>query len=272
MRLHQRSHLVVRPTLIILIVLLLYTHSYAGIRGPGPVCVKYSTDAKRALVLVPDTSSASDPDSNIVLPNGRHVNVFDVFAGSGVYDLETYTKLWSLDHFWEYAPFRYSDRFDHLVRIAIRARVAGTSRIIEHKLQFWDRGALIKEYDSNDLLTDLKSPYFMPEFRHGLGCIWWDQFELTPDKRVVLFNTYGRNLRFEHYWISMGLKEYYTFDLASGDMLTKRIEGRWVLWAYLVGLVVFLCLLAIAVWYFISFLRLFWRRYRSSSRRGFPVD
>ena len=188
-----------------------------------------SSDRTRVLVMVSPLLEPRTLDPGVInLPAGRTVSIQKTFAKSGVYDTKTLEPIWRVDWYAIDGELRWSADFSHLVRL----NYYGFHR--SGGLTFYHDGKLIKQYEADDLLTDLKSAYFLPYETFGWYTRWHEDFDLRGD--VLFISTPRRVSGVLGYPIDFGRQEFYTFDLKSGAMLSRQVGGQWVIWLYILGI------------------------------------
>ena len=77
----------------------------------------------------------------------------------------------------------------------------------------------------------------------------------------------GARFRF-YYDLDLGLQESYSFDLATGEIVSRQVTGRWVIWLY--AALALTALIATPILLFLIIRRL--ACYIAVRRRGFPVS
>lgn len=119
---------------------------------------------------------------------------------------------------------------------------------------------------SGFLLTRMRGPRYLPFTTWDWHTKWYDDFELDAGRRNVLLSTARRRVPVTGPDFDLGFQAFYTFDLASGALVSQRSAGAWVLWAYGIALGSLLVVLLFATGW--SLRRIGAARYR----RGFPVE
>jgi hypothetical protein len=107
-------------------------------------------------------------------------------------------------------------------------------------LRFYDEGKLIREYGYKALLMAPRNRFLLPYTQTDWHTAWYDVYDLDPSHRRLQLYTPERRLWFNltEWWpydrrINLGLQEFYTFDLATGTILTRQVVGAWRSWAFL---------------------------------------
>ena len=195
-----------------------------GIAAPSSRAV-VSPDGRRVLVML-----SEDPEYDrmhpqlVTLPDGRVINIREGFARSGAYDAGTLAPLWQVD--WSSWSLLSSDDFRSIVRLNWRGFDSGIDS--DWALAFYDEGRLVRRYDFADLLTRLRHDAFLQFTSSGWHTVWYGDFELKGGR--VNLSTARRRLRLAEFELDLRLQEFYTFDLATGSMLSRRTEGAWFVW------------------------------------------
>lgn len=243
---------------ILLLALLVFPSiTRGGISAPNS-SVAISRDGERILVMLsPD--AGYDQTSTFTLPDGRLINLHDTFPKSGVYNSSTLEPVWQVDWFSLQYDLRYSDDLQHLVRLNRQGFRS------DWAIAFYDGGKLIRTYDCAFLLTGMNRRWCLPYSTWDWHTQWYEDFDLDTQRESVLLSTAQRRMYVPDHEIDLGLQEFYTFDLASGLLISRRSVGAWLVWAYGATAVA----LAVALFFAVRWL---WRRMKASSRRrGFPV-
>lgn len=190
------------------------------------------------------------------LPDGRTVNVHDVFNSSGVYDASTLHPIWTVKWYDHAGNLLWSPDFRFVARLNILGRRSPWA------LRFYDNGSMVRSYDCDTLLTSFRSDTWVPHTYSNWRFEWFDEFKLDATGSRVLLSTIRRVFDFRGHRLDMGLQEFYSFDLAGGAMHSKRVTGAGTAWSYVL-LAMSPLLLAMAVvgcW--------LWRRMRRRDRRA----
>lgn len=244
---------------VLLLVFVLPVAAAGGISACDST-VTVSRDGTRLLVMV---SYVRDLDRGAMatLPDGRTVNVYDQFKKSGAYDARTLEPIWQVDWYEQERRLRWSPDFRHVVRKNIWGMRKGWGLI------FYENGRAIQQYDCGELLTGLCSIWFVPFETWDWHDRWYDDFELDGDG-VVRLSTARRRFYIAGWKLDLGLQEFYTFDLATGAMRSRRVTGWWRVPMYVVVLLSAVIALRTA-------LQRLWRAVRERTlwrrRRGFEV-
>jgi hypothetical protein len=210
-----------------------------------------STDGSRILVMVsPDADYENAHPSTATLPDGRVVRIRDAFSKSGCYDATTLVPLWQVDWFSLTPDLLASADFADVAR---RNRFGLDS---DWGLAFYHNGRLVRRYDCKYLLTGLRQKYFLPFSTWDWHTQWYDEFELKEGR--VSLSTARRRLSWSGHEISLGLQEFYVFDMATGDELNRRSTGMGRVWTYGFGVAVLVSTLFAAIW---------WRRHKRAGGR-----
>jgi hypothetical protein len=202
-----------------------------------------SEDGTRILVMVSpaveyDTITHPVP---FFLPDGRTVSIRDTFVKSGCYDAGTLAPLWQVE--WYDFPYclRWSPDFSSVVRLNPR----GIEPDNDWALAFYHDGQLIKEYDCAFLLTGLRHLLLFELSFRDWYLRWHDEFEVEGNRLDL--STARRRLCVYGLELDLGLQEFYEFDLATGEVVSFRSEGGWVVWAYLGGCLMLLVSAALLI-------------------------
>jgi hypothetical protein len=254
--LHRRSS--VRKRLLLL-VLALPTAAAASLSSPDS-SANYSRNGTRILVM-----RSPDPEGDRALPmtlgDGRVVKIRDAFPKSGVYDARTLAPLWQVNWFAHDWDLEWSDDMRFVVE---RNRFGCRSR---RALSFYADGKLTRTYSTGELLTGLNFEVLLPFTSGDWHTQWYDDFGADHYRSAVNVSTARRQLHFCGGTFDLARQEFYTFDLETGAMLTRRISGAWGVWVY--GACALALLIAPPL-----VLRAIWRRWRSrraNGQRGFEV-
>jgi hypothetical protein len=228
--------------------------------------VAFSADGRQVLVLLSPYSdsggSPSDGSPSAIFPDGQQLALRETFTKSGVYDVATLTPKWQVD--W-YALQRDVLGSDDMRYVAVINRT-GFHRGCA--VAFFDRGRLVRAYNCADFLTGMSREEFLPFTSSDWHTQWYDNFALSSDHRSVNLSTARRRINLAGCKISLGLQEFYTFDLATGSITSRRTEGAWLVWTYGAAIMLVaagLVLAARGIW--------IWHRNRALRRRvGFLVE
>ena len=208
-------------------------------------------------MLSPDAREDQTPAAT--LPDGRVVNLHDVFWKSGVYQFSTLEPVWQVDWFSQQRDLLYSDDLRHVVwlnRHGFRSTWA---------IRFYDDGKLVRTYNCASLLTAMNRDWCLPFTSWDWHTQWYGAFCLDARRQSALLSTARRQMHVMGHEIDLGRQEFYTFDLASGNVVDRRSTGAWLVWAYGAALSSLLVVLLLAV-------RSIGRRIRAPRWRcGFPV-
>jgi hypothetical protein len=244
-------------------IALLCASARAGISSPNS-SYAFSSDGRRVLALTsPWPTDDQTPD--ITFPGGVTVPIRALFGRPGVYDVATFNLLWEVDGFCFLYELRWSDDFRHIVRLnrfGMREPWA---------VRFYNEGTLVRSYDCHDLLTRMSSRRLLPYSTWDWYSRWFERFDLNATRDRFQLTTARRQFYFCGYEINLGVQEFYEFDLATGTILSRRVEGTWRVWIYALILAAGVAVVALAV-------RLAWRLWRrfraarSIDRPGFPVS
>ncbi|HEY7116190.1 MAG TPA: hypothetical protein VH475_06375 [Tepidisphaeraceae bacterium] len=246
---------------VVLVLLALARAADGGISAPNSSVIN-SRDGTRMLVMLSPEPS-SDQTSTAKLPDGRVVNIHDVFAKSGVYETATFAPVWQVDWFALGHDVLCSDDLRYVARRNRWGFHAGRA------IAFYDRGKLVRTYDCATLLTGMKGAWCLPFSTWDWHTRWYEGFDLDADHKAVLLSTARRRTYVMGHVIDLGRQEFDRFDLASGSAVGQWTAGAWVVWAYGVGLVL---LLVSCVVVMVLSVRWCWRRMKvSDRRRGFSV-
>jgi hypothetical protein len=176
------------------------------------------------VMLSPDAEYDQKPTAT--LPNGRVINVHDLFLKSGVYDASTLEPAWQVGWFAQRRDLLCSDDLQHIAwlnRQGFRSSWA---------IAFYDGGKLVRTYQCASLLTGMKGDWCLPYSTWDWHTRWYDRFDLDADRRNVLLSSARRQVYVMGYEVDLGRQERYSFDLASGTLVSKQLVGAWIIWAY----------------------------------------
>jgi hypothetical protein len=238
-------------------VLALASRTDGGISAPNSSVIASRDGTTILLMLSP--VAGDDHTSIATLPNGHVVDLHQVFPKSGLYKTSTLEPVWQVNWFALRRDLLYSDDLRYIVRLnrfGLRSNWA---------IAFYDDGELVRTYDCAFLLTRFDSDRTLPFTSSDWHTQWYEDFDLNADRSKVMLSTAQRRLYFMGHDIDLGREEFYTFDLARGNLVSKRIVGAWVVWAYGVSLMFLTGALVFAAR---SLLRKLTKRDR---RRGFPI-
>jgi hypothetical protein len=242
---------------ILLLAISLFPLAAGGAIPAQNSSVTWSKDGTRVLVML-SPYPGSDANAVVGFPDGRLVNLHDNFCSSGVYDVLTFETIWLVN--W------YSLKYELLSSDDLRyvARLNQSGFGARWAIAFYEEGNLTKEYTGAELLTGMKHWIFLPA-RSGAHTWWCEKLELNAEHNQLMLETARRRIYIAGHEVDLGLREFYTFDLATGSIVSRRTAGAWLIWVYgfaVVALVMTLFLLA----------RWGWRKIRSLKRyRGFLV-
>jgi hypothetical protein len=243
---------------LFLLILLMFPVSARGSIPAPNSSVTASADGRRVLVMV-SPMPEYDREPTATLSDGRVVDVHHAFGMSGVYDASTLEPVWQVDWFALRHDLMVSDDLRHVAWFGRRGMHTGWA------LAFYEDGGLVRLYNCGQLLTGLRGDRFLPFTSGDWHTEWYEDFGLSADRRTVLVSTMRRRAFVGAYRIDLGLQEFYAFDLTNGAMVSRRVEGRWVVWAYAAGAVA-VCVVGVGL------VRAIWRRVkRGDRRRGFAV-
>jgi hypothetical protein len=247
-----------RPLAWLLVVFWTTAPLRAGISSPDSYLIP-SADGRTLFVML-SRDRLYDARPAATLPDGRVVNLADTFGGSGLYDAVTLRPRWRVNWFSLQGDLYHSPDFRHVLRV----NRGGLDR--GWVLRFYGNGVLVREYDAASVLTGLRSILFLPYSTWDWHVRWYDDYDLDPLTGRFFLTTPRRRFLFYGHRLDLGLQESYTFDLSTGAILSQKVSGAWVLWAYGVLIPVAFALAMIAT-------RALWRRFRRRARgRGFPVE
>lgn len=243
---------------LVLLILLVCPLLARGSIGAPNSSVMPSADGRRVLVMVSPMPDY-DREPMATLPDGRVVDVHQAFAASGVYDASTLMPIWEVDWFAFRHDLMVSDDLRHIAWFGRRGMHTDSA------LEFYEDGGLIRSYNCGQLLTSLRGNWCLPFTSCDWHTQWYADYGLSADRRTVLVSTMRRRVFVFGYRIDLGLQEFYEFDLTNGAMVSRRVDGAWVVWAYAAGVVAACGVLIIVA-------RAIWRRVRwVDRRRGFSV-
>lgn len=253
---------------VVLILIVVPRLAWAGLSA-RPSYLVWSQDRKTFLAIVSDAAISKDggktwvsvdPAPTATLPDGRQIDLHKDIPGSGLYDAASLTLLWHVNWYvfecdlFTSPDLRYIAKFDRL-------RYPKTAGIT-----FLDQGVQTKSYAANQLLTSLNSHYFLHFSSWDWHEVWYDDVVFEGDGKTISLSTARRRFRFCDMELDLGLQEFYTFDLQTGEMLTKKVSGRWVRWAYIGSAAALLISMVCGI-------RWLWRKLqRLRAGRGFPVE
>jgi hypothetical protein len=248
--------------LAIVVVNTVVPHALALISAPNS-SAQISDDGTRILVMLsPDV--AQDRTPTFALPDQRVLVLHQVFPSSGVYHLPGFEPVWQGDWFAQSWDLWCSGDLRFLVR---RNRFGYQS---DWAIAFYDNGKLVRSYACAELLTGLSRAACLPYTSADWHTRWYGDWGLGDDGKTLWLQTARREIWFNGYRIDLGRQEHYTFDLATGRIVERRVTGAWVIWAYALGLGLALVLLVLLL----LGIRIAWRRFRAARlmhRPGFPV-
>lgn len=200
------------------------TVAIAGLSSPGSHAV-LSADGKRLLVMVsPVAEFDRAHPARFLLPDRRSVILHETFSKSGAYDAATLVPIWQCDWYAYKGDLRWSADFTD---VAFLNRFGLTSN---WALAFYHEGNLVRRYDCQYLLTGLRHPLFLPFATWDWHFRWYDTFEL--DKNHLVLSTARRERCLFGYKLDLGLQEFYTFEMSTGNVTTRRVVGAWRVWCY----------------------------------------
>ena len=198
------------------------TVALAGISAPSSHAT-LSVDGKRLLVMVSPKSNYDRKHPVVFsLPSGRSIILHETFSKSGSYDAATLAPIWQCDWFAFKKDLRWSEDFSD---VASLNRFGLTS---DWALAFYHEGLLVRRYDCQYLLTGLRNCMFLPFTSWDWHSQWYDTF--TLDKNNLVLSTARRRLYLFGHELDLGLKEFYTFDMATGAIITRASVGAWRIW------------------------------------------
>jgi hypothetical protein len=228
----------------------------AGISAPNSHAT-LSRDGTRLLVMI-STDAKWDRAAPVTLPDGRViVSLGDAFPKSGAYDARTLAPLWQVDWFSFERDIRCSDDFRSVVRSNRQGMRSNWA------LAFYRDGSLIRTYACAELLTGLRQ--CLPYETWDWHTRWYEDFDLNSDGKRIVLSTARRRTFLCDRSIDLGLQEFYTFDLASGAVVTRRTAGAWLVWAYGAAGLAILGTVALALRFVVRSIT------ASRRRRGFPL-
>ncbi|MDA3874737.1 MAG: hypothetical protein PF795_12365 [Kiritimatiellae bacterium] len=203
-----------------------------------PYWWKISEDKSRILVVTEPRNTMDD--FTILLPDGRSVNYRDTFSGSGVYDLQTLEVVWSLNYY----DFTQSDAVwseDFSLMVIWQLQFPG----VKQGLNFIKNGKLIKNYPEEVLYT---------AFSEWYNFSGWDSFiSFDLDGHLLTFTTPRRVSPSPWGSRDIGYWEIYTFDVSTGEMLSREIENtktKKIITMVTGGFVLIICLIiGLFVWW-----------------------
>jgi hypothetical protein len=194
------------------------------------------------------------------LPDGTVVNMRAAFPRSGVYDASSLKPLWQFGWYSFQSDLLYSDDFQNIVRVN---REAFPSHLA---LRFYSRGKLIRTYACAKLLTGLRSGYFLPFATWDWHFRWYEDYRLNRSHTQLVLSTARRRMHIGGGEVDFGLQEFYTFDMSTGSVISRRRVGIWRVWANAMAALAVVVMIGYAV-------RLLWKHVDIRSHRvGFPVQ
>ena len=167
-----------------------------------------------------------DNTPDAALPDGRVVNLRQTFGKSGLYDATTLAPRWQVEWFAFKWHLLCSDDCRHVARLNIHGVRS------DWAIAFYDQGKLIRKYDCPTLLTRMKSPRCLPFQTGDWHYQWYGRFRLSSGGDRVLLSTVRRQAFIAGRNVDLGFQEFYELDLATGEILSRRTSGGWVVWAY----------------------------------------
>jgi hypothetical protein len=217
----------VRTTLYLLAVsavLALTVPARGGISAPNS-SLQVSRDGTRFLVMLsPD--ARYDQTSTATLPDGRTINVHDVFSKSGLYNASTLEPVWQVDWFSLQHDLLCSGDLRYVARLN-RQGYRSTWAIV-----FYDGGKETHSYDCRFLLPSMRGEWCLPYSTWDWHTQWYEDFDLDADQKNVLLSTARRRTYLMGHAVDLGRQEFYSFDLAHGTLVTRKTTGSWMIWAY----------------------------------------
>ena len=169
-------------------------------------------------MLSPD--AGSDQTSTATLPDGRVVNLHDLFSKSGVYNSSTLDPVWQVDWFALKRDLLCSDDLQHVARLnryGFRSNWA---------IAFYDEGKRVRTYDCPTLLTSMNWDRCLPFSTWDWHTRWYDAFDLDAGHKTVLLSTARRRVYVLGQEIDLGRQEFYTIDLSSGALVIGDRSAR----------------------------------------------
>lgn len=214
---------------------LLRTWSYAEV----------SPDGRRVFVML--TSSDQGEPLTVKLLDGHEIDVRATFAESVEYDTSTLGLVWKINRYAFPFEICWFDDFEHYALLNRFAIARGPA------VSFFHQNKLVRQYSPDEILTGLGRARFLPFTSGDWHYVWYDQF--NREGNGLALSTTRREYWLYGHRIDLGRKEFYTFDLVTGEITSRRVMGAWYVWAYGAG---FVGALAASLFVF----RLGWRRAR----------
>lgn len=203
--------------------------------------------------------------ATLPLPSGV-VDIRTTFPKSGCYDAVTLTLIWQVDWYeWEW-NLRYSADFSYVAR---RNLFALRPNCRDPALAFYHDGKLIKQYAPNGLLVTLRSLAFFKLTSANWHVVWYGEgpnsYNVSGDQ--LRFSTARRRMNVADHELNFGLQEHYTFNLKTGEIVERRIDG--VARAVFILIILPLTVPLVCVFAGRKIVR---RIRRGRNRRGFPIQ
>jgi hypothetical protein len=243
--------------MVLLLVLVWPGVVLAGLSSPNSYLVP-SSDGRRVLVML-SGDRTWDRTRTAALPDGRVVDLYATFGKSGLYDARSLEPKWQVPWFSLGGDLFYSPDLRYVIRVCRPGLRSGWA------LRFYTDGRLVREHSCSALLTGLRSEWFLPYSTWDWHPRWYDDYDIDATGTRFNVTTARRRLYVEGRRFDLGLQESYTFDVATGEVLSQGVRGRWVVRAYGAGVPAGVVAGMVVV-------RLGWRFVRARPKRaGFPV-
>jgi len=202
-----------------------------------------SPDGTRLLVLMGNHHGSKD-ELLITLPDGRLVDFGKHFAKPGIYNLSDFDLVSEFDFVFPSLNMLWNDDFSSIVVLnQYAAHFLG-----DWALGFVHEGKLIKTYECDELLTEMRETRRLPIKFPGGIFDWHDDKKFKKNGSRLTVATAPRRLFSRNPRSEIGFQEFYEFDFETGEMLSSRVENtKFKTIIVFIGILVAL-VIAICIW------------------------
>ena len=180
----------------------------ASLSGPPPSFTIPTADGEHIFVMLSFVPIAEDQGNDCTLPDGAEVKLRDRYASSGLYPLDSFVPLWTVNWYGEEGMVHLSDDGRYTVRVN-RFGGGGYGEGISLKwgVKFYDSGREIATHHVRDLVD---YPSLMPYTSKDWHCLWID------------YSVYDTEIKRRTFELRTTTHEWYRFDVGTGEILEQR--------------------------------------------------